>query len=116
MQGTWVHGAEEKPPRTRRSATYISMNTAIPADMGQNDPMTELHAVHVPGQRKIIHMNPLSSFFRASQFFARQWRQFIHRRITADIADEGQVGILQNPLYKFGYRRIIDTEEDRLIL
>ena len=35
----------------------------------------------------IIHMNPLSSFFRASRLAARQWRQFIHRRITADIGD-----------------------------
>ena len=74
------------------------------------------HAVHVPGQRKIIQMNPFSPFFRTSWLAARQWWQFIHRLITADIADEGQVGILQNPLYKFGYRRIIDTEEDRLIL
>lgn len=80
MQGTWVHGAEEKPTRTRRSATYISMNTAIPADMNQNNPMTYLHAVHILRQVEIIQMNPLSSFFRASQFFARQWRQFIHRQ------------------------------------
>ena len=76
------------------------MDTAIPADMGQNNPMTHLHTVHIPGQRKIIHMNPLSSFFRASRLAARQWWQFIHCRITADIADEGQVGILQNPLYQ----------------
>lgn len=80
MQGTWVHGAEEKPPRTRRSATYISMNTAIPTDMNQNNPMTYLHAVHILRQVEIIQMNPLSSFFWASQFFARQWRQFIHRQ------------------------------------
>ena len=80
MQGTWVHGAEENPPRTRRSATYIGMNTAIPADMNQNNPMTYLHAVHILRQVEIIQMNPLSSFFRASQFFARQWRQFIHRQ------------------------------------
>ena len=116
MQGTWVQGAEEKPAGTWCGAAYIGMNTAIPADMGQNDPMTELHAVHVPGQRKIIQMNPFSPFFRTSWLAARQWGQFIYCRITADIADEGQVGILQNPLYKFGYRRIIDTEEDRLIL
>ncbi len=85
MQGTWVHGAEEKPPRTRRSATYISMNTAIPADMNQNNPMTYLHAVHILRQVEIIQMNPLSSFFRASQFFARQWRQFIHRQFLKKI-------------------------------
>lgn len=54
MQGTWVQGAEEKPPRTRRGAAYIGMDTAIPSDMDQNNPMTDLHAVHVPGQRKII--------------------------------------------------------------
>lgn len=71
MQGTWVHGAEENPPRTRRSATYIGMNTEIPADMSQNNPMTYLHAVHVLRQVGIIQMNPLSSFFRASQFSAR---------------------------------------------
>ena len=94
MQGTGIQGAEEKPPGPRRSAAYIGMNTSIPADMGQNDSMADLHAVHVPGQVEIIHMNPLSSFFRASRLAARQWRQFIHRRITADIADEGQVGIL----------------------
>ncbi len=116
MQGTGIQGAEEKPPGARCSAADISVDTAIPADMGQNDSMTELHAVHVPGQRKIIQMNPFSPFFRTSWLAARQWWQFIHCRITADIADEGQVGILQNPLYKFGYRRIIDTEKDRLIL
>jgi|GEM_PF-3778231 len=68
MQGTWVHGAEEKPPRTRRSATYISMNTAIPADMNQNNPMTYLHAVHILRQVEIIQMNPLSSFFGRPSF------------------------------------------------
>lgn len=51
MQSTGVQGAEEKTPGTRRCAAYIGMNTAIPADMGQNNPMTYLHAVHVPGQR-----------------------------------------------------------------
>lgn len=39
------------------------MNTAISADMGQNNPMTDLHAVHVLGQRKIIQMNPFFPFF-----------------------------------------------------
>lgn len=39
MQGTWVQGAEEKPPGPRRSTAYIGMNTAIPADIGQNDSM-----------------------------------------------------------------------------
>ena len=94
MQGTWVQGAEEKPPGPRRSAAYIGMNTFIPSYMFQNDSMADLHAVHVPGQVEIIQMNPLSPFFRASRLSARQWRQFIHRRITVDIAEEGQVGIL----------------------
>ena len=80
MQVTGIQSAEEKPPGARCSAADISMDTAIPADMGQNNPMTHLHTGHIPGQCKIIHMNPLSSFFRASQFFARQWRQFIHRQ------------------------------------
>lgn len=100
MQGAGIQGAEEKPAGTRCGAAYIGMNTAISANMGQNNPMTDLHAVHVPGQRKIIQMNPFSPFFRTSRLAARQWRQFIHRRITTDIADEGQVGILQNPLYQ----------------
>lgn len=39
MQGAWVQGAEEKPPGTRCSAAYIGMNTAISADMCQNNPM-----------------------------------------------------------------------------
>lgn len=90
MQGAWVQGAEEKPPGTRCSAAYIGMNTAISADMGQNNPMADLHAVHVPGQVEIIQMNPLSSFFRASRLTARQWWQFIHRRITADVTGDGQ--------------------------
>lgn len=68
--------------------------------MGQNNPMADLHAVHVPGQVEIIQMNPLSSFFRTSRLIARQWRQFIHCRITTGIADDGQVGILQKPLYQ----------------
>lgn len=63
MQVTGVQGAEEKPPGTRRGAAYIGMDTAIFADMGQNNPMADLHAVHVPGQVEIIQMNPLSSFF-----------------------------------------------------
>ena len=63
MQGSGIQGAEEKPTGTRRSAAYIGMNTAIPTDLGQNNPITDLHAVHVPGQRKIIQMNPISSFF-----------------------------------------------------
>lgn len=107
MQGTGVQGAEEKPPGPRcSSAGYIGMNTAISADMSQNNPMAYLHAVHIPGQVEIIQMNPLSSFFRASRLTARQWWQFIHRRITADIADEGQVGIFQNLLYQsfFAYQ------------
>ena len=47
MQGTGIQGAEEKPPGPRRSAAYIGMNTSIPADMGQNDSMADLHAVQV---------------------------------------------------------------------
>ena len=39
MQGTGIQGAEEKPPGPRRSTAYIGMNTAIPADIGQNDSM-----------------------------------------------------------------------------
>ena len=72
MQGTWVQGAEEKPMRTRRGAAYIGMDTAIPADMGQNNPMADLHAIHVPGQVEIIQMNQFSSFFRASWLATRQ--------------------------------------------
>ena len=90
MQDAWVQGAEEKSPGTRCSAAYIGMNTAISADMGQNNPMAYLLAIHIPGQRKIIQMNPLSSFFQASRLTARQWWQFIHRRITADVAGDGQ--------------------------
>lgn len=74
MQVTGIQGAEEKPPGARCSAADISVDTAIPADMGQNNPMAHLHTVHIPGQRKIIHMNPLSSFFRASRLAVRQWR------------------------------------------
>lgn len=92
MQSTWVQGAEGKSPGPRRSTAYIGMNTSIPADMGQNDSMADLHAVHVPGQVEIIQMNPLSAFFRASLLSARQWWQFIHCQITADIADEIQLG------------------------
>lgn len=100
MQGNGVQGTEEKPPGSRCSAAYIGMNTAIPADMSQNNPMADLHTVHVPGQVEIIQMNPFSSFFRASWLATRQWRQFIHRRITAEIAYDGQLGILQNQLYQ----------------
>lgn len=63
MQVTGIQGAEEKPPGARCSAADISVDTAIPADMGQNNPMTHSHTVHIRGQRKIIHMNPFSSFF-----------------------------------------------------
>ena len=61
--------------------------------------MVSLHAVHVPGQHKIVQMNTFPSFFRAPQLTIEQWWQFIHRRITADIVDDGQTEILQNPLY-----------------
>lgn len=66
MQGTWVQGAEEKPLENRRGTAYIGIDTVILADIGQNNPMADLHAVHVPGQRKSIQMNPFPSFFRAS--------------------------------------------------
>ena len=79
MQGTGVQGTEEKPPGARCSAADIGVDTAIPADMGQNNPMVDLHAIHIPGQVEIIQMKPLSSFFRASRLAVRQGRQFIHR-------------------------------------
>lgn len=66
MQDTGVQGTVEKPPGTRRGAAYISMNTAILADMGQNNPMAYLYAVHIPGQRKIIQINSVASVFRTS--------------------------------------------------
>lgn len=47
MQVTGIQGAEEKPPGARCSAADISVDTAIPADMGQNNPMTHLHTVHI---------------------------------------------------------------------
>lgn len=34
------------------------MDLEILEDMGQNDSMPYLHTFHIPGQRKIIQMNP----------------------------------------------------------
>ena len=72
MQVTGIQGAEEKPPGARCGAADIGMNTAIPADMGQNNPMTHLHTVHLLGQRKIIHMNLGSVKILSQIHFIRQ--------------------------------------------
>ena len=96
MQVTGIQGAEEKSPGARCSAADISVDTAIPADICQNHPMAYLHTVHVPGQGEIIQTNPFAPLFLAPRLPVRPWRPSIHRRITTDIADEGQVGILQN--------------------
>lgn len=68
MQILGIQRTEEQSSGTRCSTAYIGMDTAFPADIGQDQTMANLHTVHFPGQRKIIQMNPCSMLFRTSRF------------------------------------------------
>ena len=91
MQGTWVQGAEEMPAGTRCDTAYIGMNTAILADMGQNNPMAHVYdIVKVPsvpskipffiaGRRNLAdhkkYKDPIGAFLRAEDC-SRRCRYF----------------------------------------